>query len=165
MVNQIQQIADNVSEAAGYKKIPIGSNVYSIKLLPASLGFMVATNLIKTLLPVFGSWADAQGRKGQVLPEDESTFTELALLLVGQLDKVDVLQVVHTLLNEALVNGKPLDFDIHFRANYKSLMKLIEFALKENFGDFFIDYLQEKGLNILSLRSLKMEDTAPTPSA
>lgn len=163
MVNQIQQIADNISELSGYKKIQIGRYIYSVKLLPASAGFSVATNLIKTFLPVLGSWADAHERKGLVLPEDDSVYSEMAILLCTQLDKIDPIVIVQTLLSDALVNGKQFNFDDQFRANYSDLVSLIEFALKENFGDFFTVYLQGKGikLNSLNLPSLK---TAAAPA-
>lgn len=160
--NPVQQIANQIDEAAGYKKIQIGNKVYSIRLLPASVGFSVATNLIKTFLPVLGSYADANGRKGLVLPEDDSVFSEMAILLCSQLDKIDPLILVQQLLADSLVNGKQFNFDDQFRANYSDLIKLIEFALKENFGDFFTGYLQEKGIKLGSLNLLSLK-TAVQP--
>lgn len=160
-INPIQQIADQISEAAGYKKVQIGRHIYSVKLLPASVGFSVATNLIKTFLPVLGSYIDANGRKGLVLPEDDSVFSEMALLLCTQLDKIDPLVLVQQLLNDALVNGKPFNFDDQFRANYSDLVKLLEFALRENFGDFFTVYLQEKGVSLSSLNLLSLKTAPP----
>ena len=154
MSNPIQDIANNINQAEGYRNISLGGKTYSIKLLPASTGFTVATLLLKTFLPAIGSWVDSQEREGLVLPEEENVYAEIAMLLCTQMDKIDLLSIVQTLLSEAAVNNAKFNFDIEFRGNYGNLIALIEFALKENFKDFFLEYLQSKGISLSTLSHL-----------
>lgn len=153
MQDTIQKIAQQVYDEAGFKSTYIKDKKYSIQLLPASLGFQVGTSLIQILLPVLGAWADSKEREGFVLPEEEGLYSEIALLVCSQLEKVDLLNIIQVLLRELKVNGEKVDFDAHFRGNYSALLGIVEFAIRENFSDFLSGYLRMKGVILDSLNT------------
>lgn len=149
-----------LKKAGGRQKV-IGENTYSIKLLPATVGLKLGNQMIKGLAPVIAVLADnsmgngAVSVKGDALVMEEQTlFTDMAVALVRQLDELDAVLIIKSLLFEASCNGQPIDFDNHFMGRYGELISIVEYALKENFGDFFIEYLKGKGLEIPTLRSL-----------
>lgn len=148
---ELETISAGILSAKGYKGVAIEGKVYSVKLLPATQGLGLALKLIKTFLPTLGAWADGEKKEGLILPEDNSMFSEMAILLVSQLDKVDIGLVVKQLLDGALVDNEGLDFETYFSANYSTLIELVEFAMKENFGDFFTNYLRKKGIDLKTL--------------
>ena len=91
------------------KEIPIGNTVYRITLLPASIGVSVGLQLIKTFLPVLGVLFDSgsiNGEDTEALNEldldNDTMFSEAAMLLVGQLDKFDVSELIGNLLRGTL---------------------------------------------------------------
>ncbi len=162
-MNEINQIATDVMAQQGYKQIMLEEGMYAIKLLPSTQGIGLAFNLIRVFLPSIGAWADGEKKEGLILPEDNSMFSEVAMLLVGQMDRIDLSQVIKTLVGTALLNNQPIDFEKHFVGNYGSLIELVEFALKENFGSFFTSYLRKKGIDLGSLTT--QASASETPSA
>ena len=162
-MNDIENIANEVMAQQGYKQIMLEEGMYAIKLLPSTQGIGLAFNLIRVFLPSIGAWADGEKKEGLILPEDNSMFSEVAMLLVGQMDRIDLSQVIKTLVGTALLNNKPIDFEKHFVGNYGSLIELVEFALKENFGSFFTSYLRKKGIDLGSLTA--QASASETPSA
>ena len=158
---EIQDIANNALAQKGYKTINIDGDMYAIKLLPATQGLGLALNLIKIFLPSLGAWADGEKREGLILPEDDSMFSEIAMLLVSQMDKIDLAGVVKSLLNGLMVNNQSIDFDTHFSGNYEALVELVEVAMKENFGSFFTNYLRKKGIGLKGLLPNQEASNAP----
>lgn len=145
-MSEVQEIANDLMAQQGYKQIMLDEGMYAIKLLPSTQGIGLAFNLIRVFLPSIGAWADGEKKEGLILPEDNSMFSEVAMLLVGQMDRIDLSQVIKTLVGNTLLNSQPIDFEKHFVGNYGSLVELVEFALKENFGSFFTSYLRKKGI-------------------
>lgn len=150
----LQHIASEALSDAGVKELRIGDRTYSLSLLPASKGIIVAQQLIKTFLPSLASLADNFQKEDMVMPEDMSMYTEVSMLLVSQMDKIDILKIIGLLLNDLQSDGVPVNFDVEFRGSYGNLIRLLEFSIKENFGSFFTDYLKAKGLEIPSLGSI-----------
>ena len=150
--SEIQKIAEEVSLQQGILDKKIGEDVYSVKLLPATVGASVGLKLINLALPIIGVIVDKSGEQEYVLPEDKSMWTEASILLVRQMDQVDVVDTMKLLLNQSTCNGVAIDFDQHFAAKYSRLISLVEFALEANFKDFFTEYLKGKGLDLSSLR-------------
>lgn len=161
-MDNVQDIANDVMAKQGYKQVMLDEGMYAIKLLPSTQGIGLAFNLIRVFLPSVGAWADGEKKEGLILPEDNSMFSEVAMLLVGQMDKIDLSQVIKTLCGNALLNNQPIDFEKHFVGNYGSLISLVEFALAENFGSFFTSYLRKKGINIGGLMAATSVSGAPS---
>ena len=162
-MNSVQGVADAVYAKAGIRNITLGGNTYSIKLLSAFKGFAVGMKLIKTCLPALGAYFDSDKREEYMLPEEESLFTEMALLLVTQTDKLDIEDIIETITKDSLCNGTPIDVDEHFRGDLKNFMELLQFSLKENFGGLFTDFLKEKGLSLptLGMKETETQDSTP----
>lgn len=107
-----------------------------IKILPAmSEGIPIARRLFSIIAPAVGGTFD--GIKEEDSYGTPRTFTELALTLCQQLDKSEVVQIIVTLLNNLEVDGKVVDLDEYFAANYGEMIEILEFSLKENFSTFF----------------------------
>ena len=154
-------------QAAGQRQKAINGRNYSIILLPATRGLTVSNRLVKSLGPAIGVLLDNSKVKEVLFPEEQSMFTDMAIALVRQLDELDLENTIKELLNGCACNGQPLDFDKHFAGNYGELVAVVEFALKENFGDFFTTYLKAKGLEIHTLREMmqpRVKDTTQEES-
>lgn len=146
--SNIGDIAAQLLAKKGYKVTIIEGKAYSIRLLPATKGLALGLKLTKTFLPALGAFVDAGKREGLILPEDDTMFSEIAFTLTSQMDKLDLSTIINELLHQAICDDELIDFDSHFQANYSVLIQLVEFALKENFGDFFTQYLRSKGINL-----------------
>ncbi len=147
-------IAQQAAQMAGIKQTTFGSNTYSVKLLPATNGLATGQRLIKAFGPALGVLLDSGKDKENLYPEEDKLFTDLAVAIVHQIDDLEFIQTVKELLNDLSCNSQPVDFDKHFSGRYGELIAVVEFALKENFGDFFSSYLKAKGLEIPTLRSM-----------
>lgn len=147
-------VFENAKKASGIHQHEINGNLYSIKLLPASVGLGVGTKLIKMFAPVIGIVADNSNEEKFVIPEDNNFFFEASTVLVNSMDEDSVVEMVRLLLADLSYNGVTVDFDTHFRSKYGELFAVLEVALKENFGDFLVSYLKAKGLEIPSFREL-----------
>lgn len=152
-MSDISKIAQNTMQQAGVHTITIKDKQYTIELLPAISSLAIATQIFKVVLPALGAYGDASRREGLVLPEEDDLYTQVALLLVGQLDKVSVVELVQALTQNIKSNGVNIDVDKEFRGNLGGLLILIEFILKENIGPLLEDWLKEKGLEIPSVLS------------
>lgn len=120
-----------------FKTITIDSNTYQLSMLKGREGFRTAMELGKVVAPVLGATFDGV-RHDDYIHGAPRTFTQLALLLIDQMDKIDVESIIFDrLLRGMAVNGKEVNVDEFFMSNYSVLVEVIAFALKENFGDFF----------------------------
>lgn len=147
----VKAIAENAYAQAGIKQITIKDKRYGVQLLPAYTAFAVGMELISLALPALGSYIDSEKKSEFILPEEDAMFSEIALLLVRQMEKANLVQIAEMLLQGLTCNGQEVDANVHFRGSVSGFMQVLEFALKENFSDFFTDYLKEKGLKIRSL--------------
>ena len=159
-MSQIDNIKNNVYAQAGLKEIQIKGNRYTISLLPAYTAFAVSSDLIKLVAPSIASFIDSGRKEDYILPEEDSMFSEMAMLLVRQMDQVNLVTIVKSLLEGLTCNGVPVDPNEHFKGNFSGFLSIVEYALKENFGDFFTEYLKEKGLEIHSLREALTQNQA-----
>jgi hypothetical protein len=151
MSNEIANIASSIKSKAGFVDKEINGKRYTIKLLPARNGIVIGTQLIKTFLPALAAYADGAKKSQLVMPEDDNIWTSVAMLLVNQMDKINVLDIIDILLENLSENGSSVKWDDAFVGNYSGLLQIIEFTMKENFGDFFTNYLSQKGINLDSL--------------
>lgn len=138
---------------SGVRQTIIGDSEYVIKLLPATKGLEMGNRLIKAFGTALGVILDSNSREeiDEYFLEESTLFTDLAIAVCAKLDELNIIVTVKDLLAGSYVNGQPLDFDSHFMANYGNLVCLVEFALKENFGDFFTSWLKAKGFEIHTL--------------
>ena len=159
-MDDIQRIAQSTLAEAGVHSVDIKGKTYVIELLPATQAFAVAIQLSKVFLPAIGAIVDGNGKRDNILPEDDNLFTDAAVLLVGQLGNVSILDLVSLLTQKITVDGKAVDINEDFKGNLGGLVRLLEFVLKENCGDLFTDYLQAKGISTELLKGLmnKKED-------
>lgn len=152
-MSDIKRIAERATKEAGLHTIKIKDKNYTIKLLPATKALAVATELFKVVLPSITAWFEGSSKKDLLLPEDDDTYTQAAMLLVNQMDKTSVLDLVDILSENITCNGSPVDIDDEFKGNLGGLLILLEFVLKENVGPLFKDWLEAKGIVLPSLKT------------
>lgn len=102
---------------------------YQLYLLPAEEGIVMAQKLGQLVIPLL----DGDSSDGEI----ELDFSKLAKNITSSISDKDFLAIIKRLLKESTADGKEINFNNYFRANYGTLIKLIAFALKENFGSFF----------------------------
>lgn len=119
------------------KEITIDGNKYHINLLDGRTGFRTSVELSKIFLPLLGQTFDAS-RHDDVFHGAPKTFTDMAMILCGQLDKVDVENIIFDRLLKGLIkNGQPCDVNLEIQARFDILFELTAFTIKENFGSLF----------------------------
>ena len=133
----------------------INGKDYVIQLLPTSVSLEVSQKLVKALGPAFGVLLDNNSDESMYQME-QTLFTDLFIAIAKQLDNLELTTLLQVLLKGAYCDGQAIDFDEHFRGKFGELLLVGEWALKENFKDFFISYLKAKGLEIHTLREMMM---------
>jgi len=155
--DRVQQIV----QQAGHRQLVLNGKTYSVKLLPATKGMSVSARIIKAVGPAFGVLLDSSNE--DLFPEEISMFTDLAVAVVRQLDELQMEITIKELLGGLSCDGQSVNFDEHFAGNYGELIAVTEYALKENFGDFFTEYLKAKGLEIHTLREMFQKNKEEKP--
>lgn len=132
MENVIQDVVNK------YKRTTTLSNgkKVSVKILRMTAGLAVAKKLMNVIAPAIGGTVDGL-RHDDYIHGAPTSFTHLALTLCGQIDKLQIEDLIVVLLDEMTVDGKAVDIDEYFAANYGELVEILEFSLKENFSSFF----------------------------
>lgn len=138
-------------------KISKGKTI-KLNLLPAiSTGIPVARRLFNIVAPIVGGTLDGI-KHDDFIHGAPKTFSELALTLCNQLGEADVSSLIFTLLEGMEVDGKKVDLDEYFSANYDEMIEILEVALKENFSSFFTG----SGMKQRFLQAVGMILEAPT---
>lgn len=120
-----------------YAETTIKNKKIKLELLPAiSVGVPVARRLLNIVAPAIGGTLDGL-KHDDILHGVPKTFTEVSIVICQQLEKAEVNNLIFTLLNSLEVDGKDVDLDEYFTANYGEMVEILEFALKENFQSFF----------------------------
>lgn len=119
------------------KEITIDGNKYHINTLRGRDGYRISMQLSKVFLPLLGQTFDAS-RHDDVFHGAPKTFTDMAMILCNQLDKVDTESIIFDNLLKGLIkNGQPCDIDSEIQTRFDILFELVAFAIKENFGSLF----------------------------
>lgn len=120
-----------------FRTITIENVQYQIKLLDGLTGFRTAKDLGKILLPLVGESFDAS-RHDDVFHGAPKTFTQMALMLLQQIDSVNIEEIIFSRLFAYLVvDGEAVKLQDLIVGNYGILIDLVAFAIKENYGDLF----------------------------
>lgn len=153
---------------SGFKQITIGQHTYMYEVLPAFPSLQVGSKLIKLLLPSISAAADAWEREKYIAPEESSFFSEISMRILDGLDKIDIVEVVQQLLFNVSCDGKKIqDVSKHFQGDVSTLLLILEDVVKENFGEYFLGYMEKKGLSIPSLEKIlqRGRDDTSTPES
>jgi len=143
-----------MSKKAVQRTIAIGGASYTITVLGAKDGMRVGVELASMMLPSIGVMLDDQdAREGGF--ESEELFLALATSLVSSVDSNHIVSLFETLLGDVYKGSQPIDYDDEFQGELANYILLVEFALKENFADFFPTFFKAKGLEIPSLGKMK----------
>lgn len=139
------------------KTLESGKKV-GIKILRTTAGIAVAKRLMNVVAPAVGGAADGM-RHDDFVHGAPKSFTHLALTLCEQLDKVQIENLITVLLEDLTIDGKEVDYEEYFAANYGELIEILEFSLRENFNTFFTG----KGIKARFLKTIQGMILGETP--
>ena len=109
---------------------------FSIRILPMTEGISVAKKLLNVIAPTTGAALDGLQHDDFIHGAPKS-LSNLALILCGQIDKVQIETLIQILLQDLYIEGQEVDIEEYFSANYGELIEILEFALRANFETFF----------------------------
>jgi hypothetical protein len=144
MTTSPQDIQNKLDLENGTRRTTINGTKYSINMLPALPAYLLGTEIMETLLPAVGNATDNGINYQEMFPEDRAPFTQMSLHLVKSMKNLDKATIINSLLEGATADGKELDINTGMRGKTSDIAFLVEFALKENFTDFFIEYIKER---------------------
>ena len=134
-----------MSELKDSVTISIDGKEYKIVLLGTSRAFATSQELAKLSLPSLGAALDGMFQQDEWA--EKQTFSEMAILLTKQLEGVDTVAVAKELLAGTTENGIAIDFENHFRGRLELLAKLLDAALRGNYGSLFMQMNLSEKLN------------------
>lgn len=108
---------------------------YQIRLLNTTTAIQTFEQISKTLLPSIGSAID--GFTNENMFESEQTLATAAMLLTRQLTEINVVEIIQKIFEGLTAEGVPVDFDTYFKGRLDLLVKVLTFAMKENYGSLF----------------------------
>lgn len=162
----IQQAADE-SGVSNVREKEIRGRRYAVKILPATSGLELGERIIEAAGPAIGVILDRKVNDGYIAPGEDSLYTEIMITVSKQLYALGLATTVKQLFKGLTCDDKVVDFDQHFAGNYGELLAVLEYAVEENFGGFFTEYLSAKGLGIHSVTEflqLSKAETLPESS-
>lgn len=128
------------------KDIIIGDNEYSITTFNASKGLKYLKQLVKVLAPSFAAMAESTGTeitstdiKDAIADQTIQTgsLSKAVNLLVDNMDKEDVVELIQNLVASCRCNNKDINFNIQFAGNYGELMQLLLEVCTYNYATVF----------------------------
>ncbi len=131
----MQEIQDQVNKFRRTTTLENGDKA-TVRVLRMIEGVATAKKLLNVIAPAVGGAADGM-RHDDIIHGAPRSFTNLALTLCGQIEKVQIEDLIVLLLDDMQINGKDVDINDYFAANYGQLVEVLEFSLRENFSSFF----------------------------
>jgi hypothetical protein len=138
------------------KDIIIGESEYTITQFTTSKGLKYLKQITKILAPSFAALSEgaeatnmdihAAIQDGTVQTE---SFSKAVNLLVENMDKEDVVELIKNLVNGVRKNNKDINFEMDFAANYGELSQLLIEVCKYNYSSVF----QNGGLGFAALQT------------
>lgn len=132
----------------------IDGTAFTVRMLTADVGLDVGYDLAQALGPAIGKL-------------DQGDVGEAAAMLFARLPKEDFKRLVHTLVDSADADGKPVRevFNHVFMGKPMTLMKVFAFALELNFSSFFAGLGGAKGLLAKAMARAASGSMFPNTSA
>lgn len=138
------------------KDILIGDNEYSITQFTTSKGLRYLKQLLKVLAPSFAALSEGTevtNMDVKAAIEDASIQTEAFVkavnLLVENLDKEDIVELIKNLCGSVRRNNKDINFEVDFAGNYGELAQVLVEVCKYNYASVF----QNGGLGFAALQT------------
>ena len=151
---------DNKHAARDCAETTIDGVNYRIRLLNTSAAYTSFQDIAKLLLPAGGAALD--GSLDSSVFEGDQTFATSAMLLVKQMGEIDILSTIKLLLEGSEADDAAIDFEEYFKGNMLLLVKLLEFAIRENYGSLFIVTGLKERLQTF-IKELTLQTQEPQP--
>lgn len=138
------------------KDVLINESEYTITQFTASKGLRYLKQLIKILAPSFAALsegADVSNIDVKSAIQDGTIqtdgFSKAVNLLVENMDKEDVVELIKSLVQGVRKNNKDINFEFEFAGNYGELILVLVEVCKYNYSSVF----QEGGLGFAALQT------------
>lgn len=128
---------NKMNQELGLAQKDIGGHKFEIKLLACREAGDVFIELLETVGPTIGIAIDKYRNLDYVEPTEDTSFAEVFSMLSSKLASSEFRGVVELILKDCVMDTKPFDDNVHLRGEFNTYLELIEFALRENFQDFF----------------------------
>ena len=136
ITNVLKNAEEEISAEEQKNAILIKGKWYKINLLPSEDGLELWEILMQKLLPSVGSGLDGMNHDA-ILDGSPTTFSEAFMHLSNKLDGNTLKLVSLNVLKGMTVDGVKVDQNKFFAGNYGTWLKVIKFALQENYSSFF----------------------------
>ena len=138
------------------KDVLINESEYTITQFTTSKGLKYLKQLIKILAPSFAALsegADVSNIDVKSAIQDGTIqtdgFSKAVNLLVENMDKEDVVELIKSLVQGVRKNNKDINFEAEFAGNYGELILVLVEVCKYNYASVF----QEGGLGFAALQT------------
>jgi hypothetical protein len=155
-----------LQDTAGVTQKTIDNKIYTIELFTTTKGIQIAAEIFKLIGPSAGNMVDSMKAEAEFSLDNQYIFTTVIQLLVDRLGEADVAAFVQALVSGVQCNGKPIDYETHFRGNYPLLVELIIWTLQENYKGSFTSLLKKMmpELEGVDLKTLFLSKNEKTPT-
>lgn len=114
---------------------------YKLQTLPATKGLETFTAIMRIVGEPMGNAAGGVSQTTQGVDLKSEAIGAAVGTLVDRMADPSTLQIVKTLLEDAQVEKMPgtfvpIEFELHWAANYGELVELLAFAIEVNFASF-----------------------------
>lgn len=140
----------------------IDGHEYTITVMSTTPALKVGQALTKLVGPVIAAILDNE-KNEDIRIEESNMFSQIAATLVYNMEEMDLMDLIKTLLKDSYLESQPLDIEEDFAGRMGTLASVVTFALRENFGDFFPKLSEGAGLKIPTLESLMAKRQVFTP--
>lgn len=136
------------------RSLTIGGDIYSYKMLPALVASDVGTKLIEVLGPSIGAAVDGMAKADYIMPDESTFWSEITMHLSQSLKSFKLSELAEVVLYEVYCNSQRVDVNEHFTGALGDFYKVFFDAMKENFGELFLELLRARGLEIHTWQDL-----------
>jgi hypothetical protein len=134
----------------------IDGKQYVMFLVDARDGFRVVAEMLRLVLPVVAVVLDDNSE--DIRLEESDFFSKIAAHICLNLDAENLVQIVDKMFDGMYCgNDRMESWGTHFAGQYYSLIKVLEWTLRENFAADFIAAFKERGLEIHTLKAMFLQ--------
>jgi len=125
-----------------HKDVIVGDKEYSIPMFTTSKGLLYLKQLTKVIVPSFVALSEGAEQSVDLQDPNNATLQsdnllKAANLLVENMDKEDIVELIKNLVKGVRVDNKELNFEMDFAGNYGELLSVLTQVIKYNFSSVF----------------------------
>lgn len=136
--DHMKSLVEAHKETLAKHTLKIKDKIYKIKPLNGEDGVDTLEFILQLVAPSMGSALDGMNHDS-LMDGTPTTFSEVMMHLSRQLKGSTLKALSLALLEDLEVDGVKVSFSDQFQCNYGDWVKVVKFALQENYSSFFED--------------------------